>query len=64
MGRIKTLPIKRVTGEIFEDYRDKVTIDYKKNKEFLDNIAEFRSKKIRNIIAGYLTRLAKNSAAS
>lgn len=58
MGRIKTQPIKRITNEIFEKYREKISKDYEKNKEFLRNI-EIRSKKIRNIIAGYLTRLAK-----
>jgi len=64
MGRIKTLPIKRVTGEIFDSYKDRLTVDYKKNKEFLGTITEIKSKKIRNIIAGYLTRLVKASEAS
>jgi len=58
MGRIKTSPVKRVTREIFEKFRGNVTEDYAKNKEFLNGIAEIKSKKIRNIIAGYLTRLA------
>jgi len=64
MGRIKTLPIKRVTNEIFDSYKDRLTVDYKKNKEFLGTITEIKSKKIRNIIAGYLTRLVKASEAS
>ena len=59
MGRIKTLQIKRLTNEIFEKFKDKITRDYAKNKEFLEQKAEFRSKKIKNIIAGYLTRLAR-----
>lgn len=59
MGRIKTLQIKRLTNEIFEKFKDKITRDYVKNKEFLEQKAEFRSKKIKNIIAGYLTRLAR-----
>jgi len=58
MGRIKTLPIKRATREIFSKYRDKISGDYAKNKAFLATVAEIKSKKIRNIIAGYLTRLA------
>jgi len=58
MGRVKTLPIKRTTQEIFEKFGDRVTGDYVKNKEFLNSIAEIHSKKIRNIIAGYLTRLS------
>ncbi len=59
MGRVKTLPVKRDTREIFEKFGDRITRDYVKNKEFLNSIAEIRSNKIRNIIAGYLTRLAK-----
>jgi len=59
MGRIKTLPIKRVTKEIFSRFREKISGDYDKNKAFLKVTAEIRSKKIRNTIAGYLTRLAK-----
>ncbi len=58
MGRIKTLPIKRATKEIFSRFGDKITADYKGNKAFLKNVAEIKSNKIRNIIAGYLTRLA------
>lgn len=64
MGRIKTLPIKRVTAEIFEKYKDKFTSDYEKNKELLKSIAELKSKKIRNVITGYLTRLEKKNAES
>jgi ribosomal protein S17E len=52
MGRIKTLPIKRVTKEIFGKYKDKISGDYSKNKEFLSTAADIKSKKIRNIIAG------------
>ena len=58
MGRIKTLPIKRVTKEIFDKFRDRIAGDYVKNKEFLHTVTEIKSKKVRNIIAGYLTRLA------
>ena len=59
MGRIKTVQVKRLTNEIFGRFRDKVSGDYAKNKEFLAKVAEIKSKKIRNIIAGYLTRLAR-----
>lgn len=61
MGRIKTLLIKRLTTTIFAKFRDKITGDYSKNKEFLNTTIDIKSKKIRNIIAGYLTRLAKIS---
>ena len=63
MGRVKTLPVKRNTQAIFEKYHDRIIRDFVKNKEFLNGIAEIKSRKIRNIIAGYLTRLASAKEA-
>jgi len=59
MGRVKTTKIKRATQEIFSKHRDEVSTDFSENKEKLKQMAGFQSKKIRNIVAGYLTRLAK-----
>ncbi len=59
MGRIKTRAIKRVTHEILEDYRDRFNEDFENNKNVIDEVAEVQSKKIRNMIAGYVTRLIK-----
>ncbi len=61
MGRIKTTYIKRKTKELIENHGDKFTADYEKNKEVLAEIANIKSKKIRNIIAGYAARLTKKS---
>ena len=60
MGRIKTALIKRVTFKLFESHKDNFTIDFKKNKEQVGKFVDISSKKLRNIIAGYLTRQAKN----
>ncbi len=59
MGRIKTKLMKRHTFDIYEKYGNKVSKDFAENKQMLPGIAEVHSKKIRNIIAGYLTRMAK-----
>ncbi len=59
MGRIKTTLIKRLTLKIFKDHRDKVKQDYEENKKTVEELTDVESKKIRNVIAGYLTRLAK-----
>jgi ribosomal protein S17E len=56
MGRIKTKLIKRISREIFDEHSADIHKDFKKNKEFLSRY-EFKSKKLRNIIAGALTRL-------
>jgi small subunit ribosomal protein S17e len=59
MGRIKTTPIKRATQAIFEKGKSEFTNDFNENKKILEKYAEFQSKKIRNVVAGYLTRLNK-----
>ncbi|PLW79841.1 30S ribosomal protein S17e [Candidatus Woesearchaeota archaeon] len=61
MGRIKTALIKRVTNELVEKHKDSFTKDYEENKAIVENFADIPSKKLKNIIAGYVTRLVKNT---
>lgn len=58
MGRIKTSKIKRVTREVMKEHE--FTEDFAENKAKLNDIIIVSSKKLRNIIAGYITRLTKN----
>ena len=57
MGRIKTTPIKRKTNELFAQHKDKFTTDFAENKKVVGGLIETESKKIINVIAGYITRL-------
>ncbi len=59
MGRIKTTLIKRTTKKLLDKYPEKFKGDFEFNKKELVNVAEIRSKKLRNSIAGYLVRLVK-----
>lgn len=61
MGRIKTKYIKRKTKELLSKYPDSFEKDFNGNKNNLRSISVIPSKKIRNIIAGYATRLVKKS---
>lgn len=61
MGRIKTILVKRVTKKLVEEHKDEFCEDYNKNKEVLRKYINVRSPKIRNVIAGYTTRLVKQS---
>lgn len=61
MGRIKTILVKRVTKKLVEEHKDEFSEDYNKNKEVLRKYINVRSPKIRNVIAGYTTRLVKQS---
>ena len=59
MGRIKTQLIKSVTTDIFNKHKELFSDDFEANKKEVTNVAEIGSKKLRNVIAGYVTRLAK-----
>ena len=59
MGRIKTQLIKRTTEAIMDKHGADFTIDFVQNKRIIDSRMSVHSKKIRNVIAGYATRLKK-----
>lgn len=59
MGRIKTALVKRKTKEIFSKKKEIFTSNFEENKKRLAEIADIPSKKIKNTIAGYITRLIK-----
>lgn len=59
MGRIKTTLIKRVTNKLVVEHRPDFKKDYEENKKIVEKYADIPSKKLRNIIAGYVTRLIK-----
>ncbi len=59
MGRIKTKLIKRITGELVEKHGEEFSPEFDKNKPLVAKYVEFPSKKIRNIVAGYVTRITR-----
>lgn len=59
MGRIKTRLLKAATQELFEKHADEMTQDFDTNKKIVASKLQTSSKKMRNIIAGYATRLKK-----
>lgn len=59
MGRIKTTLIKRKTKELYQLHGDKFSTDFAQNKLVTSQYVTVASKKLRNIIAGYMTRLKK-----
>lgn len=60
MGRIKTTQIKRSAKKLMEIYGDKFKEDFEHNKKIVAEVADIPSKKLRNVVAGYLARLVKN----
>ena len=61
MGRIKTTLVKRVSHDLVKEHRKELKKNFDDNKKAVDEIADIPSKKLRNVIAGYVTRLMKRS---
>ena len=59
MGRIKSKLVKR-TSNLLLKQENKFTDKFEKNKELLKGLTQ--SKKIRNQIAGYITRVKKQKS--
>ena len=59
MGRIKTMLIKRAVNTLLKNNPKKFTSTFDKNKKAVSEQLDVRSKKLRNIIAGYLTKQVK-----
>jgi small subunit ribosomal protein S17e len=59
MGRIKTKLVKGVTNKLVALHGQDFKQDFKENKKLVSNFADISSPKIRNVIAGYVTRLMK-----
>lgn len=57
MGRIKTQFIKRITQKLIEEYGNEFKKDFEENKKLVAKLTDVSSKKVRNIIAGYATRI-------
>lgn len=64
MGRVRTLMIKKMGKMLLEKYSDKFTDNFSQNKEALRSILKIRSKKLRNILAGYITSIVAKSKKS
>ena len=64
MGRVKTAAIKKFSKLIYQKNMDKFTSDFQKNKKTLEELVSIESKKIKNQVAGYITRLVKIPSAT
>ena len=59
MGRIKTQQVKRISLHLIKEHGNDFKEDFHKNKEIVERFIEIKSKKLRNVITGYVTRLTK-----
>ena len=60
MGRVKTRKVKVLAKEIMERFPDRVSANFELNKLLVGEVLTGQiSKKLRNQIAGYITRLVR-----
>jgi small subunit ribosomal protein S17e len=61
MGRIRTKFIKRNADKLMRENLDTFTKNFDENKHKVTQFAEVPSKKIRNLLAGYITKKVKTA---
>jgi small subunit ribosomal protein S17e len=56
LGKVKTEQIKRVGKELMERFPNKFTTNFDENKRLVDTLTQGTTTRVRNQIAGYITR--------
>ncbi len=56
MGNTRPSNIKRVVRELVNKYGDMFSDDFEHNKKMISKLTNVQTKKLRNTVAGYLTR--------
>jgi len=59
MGRIRTGFVKRQAEDLLKQNRARLTIKFEDNKKVVNEVAEVPTKKLRNLLAGYITKKLK-----
>jgi small subunit ribosomal protein S17e len=60
MGAIRPTLVKTVARTVYEKYEPYLDKDFNHNKEVIDKVLPDASKKLRNLVAGYVTTYWKN----
>jgi len=56
-GKVRTELVKKIARELVKRFPDKFTTDVETNKKLVEFLTNISSTKLRNRIAGYITRL-------
>lgn len=57
MGKVRTETVKRISRELLRRFPDRFSGDFESDKQAVNELVQTRSKRLRNRIAGYVTRL-------
>ena len=63
MGSVRTEQVKRTAKELVRRFPDKFTHDFENNKHMVQKLVIGGTPKVRNQIAGYITRFLAAEAA-
>ncbi|MDD3791824.1 MAG: 30S ribosomal protein S17e [Candidatus Bathyarchaeota archaeon] len=56
MGKVKTEQIKNLGRELMDRFPNKFTINFDENKRAVDELTKGTTTRVRNKVAGYITR--------
>jgi small subunit ribosomal protein S17e len=57
LGKVRTDTIKRISRELVRRFPDRFTGEFESDKQMVNELVTTPSKRLRNRIAGYITRL-------
>ncbi len=57
MGKVKTEQVKRVAKELIQRFPEKFSGSFEENKPIVDMLTKGTTTKVRNQIAGYISRV-------
>ena len=61
MGKVKTEHVKNLGKELMKRFPEKFSRNFNENKIMVDELTEGASTKVRNRVAGYLTRTVSST---
>lgn len=64
MGKVRPERVKKIAKELLKRYPAKFTTEFENNKKLLASVAKIPSIRLRNRIAGYITRLVAIAKAA
>jgi len=57
LGKVRPDRVKKIARELVERFPEKFTANFESNKKLVESLTNISSTKLRNRIAGYVTRL-------
>ena len=64
MGKVRPERVKKIAKELLKRYPDRFTTNFENNKKLLGSLSKISSVRLRNRIAGYITRLVAITKAA